>query len=117
MKRLGGVPIDRAAAHDVIEQATQFFQKHPQARLVITPEGTRKRVDKWKNGFYYIAKKAKVPIVCAYIDYKRKVTGIGPIIIPSDNAEADMKIIRDFYQTIVGKKPENFGEIQILPRS
>lgn len=116
LKRLGGIPIDRAAAQNVIEQAAQFFEKHKKICLVITPEGTRKRVDKWKNGFYYIAKKAKVPIICAYMDYKRKVTGIGPIITASNDAEADMKIIRDFYNSIVGKIPENFGEIQISPR-
>jgi 1-acyl-sn-glycerol-3-phosphate acyltransferase len=116
LKRLGGIPINRAAAQNFIEQAAQFIEKHKNISLVITPEGTRKRVDKWKNGFYYIAKKAKVPIVCAYLDFKRKVCGIGPVIIPSDSVEADMQIIRDFYLTIAGKRPENFGEIRISLR-
>ena len=77
----------------------------------------KKKVEKLKTGFYYIAKGANVPIICTFLDYKRKVAGVGPVIRPSDDEEGDMKIIRDFYKSVTAKRPENAGDIQILPKS
>ena len=116
LKRLGGIPIDRTARHNVVEQAVQAFHNSESLILLITPEGTRKKVPYWKTGFYYIAQAANVPIVLAFADYKRKVGGVGPTIVPSGDIEADMRIIRDFYADIVGKYPDQAGDIQVLPR-
>jgi len=60
----------------------------------------------WKTGFYHIAMGANVPIVLGYLDYRRKVGGIGPVVHPTGNMEADMKIIQDFYAGITAKYPE-----------
>jgi 1-acyl-sn-glycerol-3-phosphate acyltransferase len=38
--------------------------------LVITPEGTRSWVPKWRKGFYHMALESKVPIVIAAGDFK-----------------------------------------------
>lgn len=111
MRWLGGIPIDRRASKDFVNHTIQLFNEHEKLMIVITPEGTRKRRDQWKSGFYHIANGASVPIICAFIDYKRKVTGIGPMIMPSGDIQADMKKIRAFYQTITAKKPENVGEM------
>jgi 1-acyl-sn-glycerol-3-phosphate acyltransferase len=113
LKWLGGIPINRATAHNVVEQAAQAFQNYERFLLAITPEGTRKKVNQWKSGFYHIAKAAKVPIVCGFIDYKRKVTGIGPTIFPTDDIRADMEKIREFYSTVNGKYPELAGNVEI----
>jgi 1-acyl-sn-glycerol-3-phosphate acyltransferase len=113
LKGLGGIPINRTSAHNVVEQAAQAFQNYERFLLAITPEGTRKKVNQWKSGFYHIAKAAKVPIVCAFIDYKRKVTGIGPTISPTDDIRADMQKIREFYSTVTGKYPERAGNVEI----
>ncbi len=111
MRWLGGIPIDRRHSKDFVKHAIQLLNDHEKLMLVIAPEGTRKRVDQWKSGFYYIANGASVPIICAFIDYKRKVTGIGPIIMPTGDIQADLQKIRAFYQTITAKKPENVGEM------
>ena len=74
--------------------------------LVVPPSGTRRKVMYWKTGFYHIAKGANVPIVLGYLDYRRKVGGIGPVVHPTGNMEADMKIIQDFYADIAGKYPK-----------
>ena len=60
----------------------------------------------WKTGFYHIARGAKVPIVLGYLDYRRKVGGIGPVVHPTGNMETDMKIIQNFYADITGKYPK-----------
>ena len=60
----------------------------------------------WKTGFYHIARGANVPIVLGYLDYRRKVGGIGPVFHPTGNLEADMELIHNFYAGITGKYPK-----------
>jgi hypothetical protein len=74
--------------------------------MVVAPEGTRKRANHWKTGFYYIATGANVPLVMGFIDYVRKEGGFGPMLMPTGNIEADMEKIRAFYQNITGKMPD-----------
>lgn len=69
---LGGVPVDRSKRTSVTDQMVGQFNRRKEFQLAVTPEGTRKRVNDWKKGFYYIAQKANVPILMAYFDYKRK---------------------------------------------
>jgi len=81
--------------------------------LAITPEGTRKKTAYWKTGFYHIAREAQVPIVLAFLDYARKVGGIGPTILPSGDIETDFEIIRQFYAGVTAKFPHEVGEVRI----
>ena len=113
MRRLGGMPIDRSARHNMVEQAVESFRTHDRLLLAIPPEGTRKRTPYWRSGFYHIALGAQVPIAFAFADYRRKVGGIGGVIVPSGDVDADMALIRDFYGGIIGKRPDQFGEIRL----
>ena len=113
MRWLGGISINRGASKNFVEQAADYFQEHDPFFLVIAPEGTRKKVDSWKSGFYHIARTASVPIICAYIDFKRRVSGIGPVIIPTDDLQEDIRRIREFYETIGPCNTENFGVVKI----
>jgi 1-acyl-sn-glycerol-3-phosphate acyltransferase len=110
---LGGIPIDRSSRQSVVEQAVQAFQSRKTMALAIGPEGTRKKTDHWKKGFYYIALGARVPIVFGFADYERKVTGLGPTFVPTGDIQADMEVIRDFYKDIKGKFPEQFSDIRV----
>ena len=105
-KWLGGIPIDRSKSKNVVAQSIQQFNQNKTMILTIAPEGTRSRVKKWKTGFYHIAKGANVPIVLGFLDYRRKTGGIGPVIYPTGNIDADMETIRAFYDGITGKFPE-----------
>jgi 1-acyl-sn-glycerol-3-phosphate acyltransferase len=107
-KQLGGVPIDRSRSSDVTQQMAQEFTNRMRFQLAITPEGTRKRNPRWKKGFYYIALKAKVPIVLVYFDYGKKVIGIHRIFEPTGNEEADLREIKLHYKDITACHPENF---------
>jgi len=113
MRWLGGLPIDRSARHNMVEQAVESFRTHDRLLLAIPPEGTRKRAPYWRSGFYHIALGAQVPIVLAFADYRRKVGGIAGMIMPSGDIDADMALIRDFYSGIIGKRPEQFGDIRL----
>ncbi len=109
LKALGGIPVDRSSRHGIVEQTAAQFAKHDQFILALTPEGTRKRVEKWKTGFYHMAVLAKVPMVTAFFDYERRVMGFGQIIEPSGDLAADLGRLQDFFATIKGKHPENFN--------
>jgi 1-acyl-sn-glycerol-3-phosphate acyltransferase len=113
MRWMGGLPVDRRARHNAVEQAIQAFHERERLALAITPEGTRKKTAYWKSGFYHIAKGANVPMQLAFLDYRHKVGGFGPLIMPSDNIEADMQVMRDFFGGISGKHPDQAGEIQL----
>ncbi len=106
-KRIGGIPVERGKKNNLVETLYQRFTQKENFYLAVTPEGTRGKVVKWKRGFYYIAKKAGVPIVMVYIDYGRKVIGVGPVFYPGQDIEKDMLEIKGFYTSVQAKYPEN----------
>ena len=109
LRRLGGVPVARGKKNNLVEQVADLFHKNPAMVVVITPEGTRRKVRHWKKGFYYIAMEAKVPIALAFIDYATKTGGIGPLFYPTGDYEKDMAVIMDFYRDKKGRHPERFN--------
>lgn len=113
----GGVPVDRTARRNVVGQAVARFQESDQLILAVPPEATRKKSTSWKTGFYHIARGAGVPIVLGYIDYRRKVAGLGPAFIPTGDIEADFKVFEKFYAAVTPKFPEQRGDVAVDPAS
>ena len=107
---LGGVPVDRDKRTSVTDQMVEEFAKRDSFHLGITPEGTRKKVTEWKKGFYFIALKANVPIVLAYLDYGKKEAGVKAIFYPTGDFEKDIETIRSYYKGVQGRNAENFVE-------
>jgi len=103
---MGGIPVYRSASQNMVAQSVEMFRKSEKLILTIPPEGTRSKVSHWKTGFYYIALGAEIPIAMAFIDYKRKASGVGPTLYPTGNIEADMEVIRNFYATVTAKYPD-----------
>lgn len=113
MRALGGIPINRTAAHNMVDQLASEFGAREHLALAMPPEGTRSLVPHWKSGFYYVATKAGVPIALGYLDYSRKEGGIGAPIMPSGDLRADMDRIRAFYAGKNGRHPELQGPIRL----
>lgn len=107
----GGVPVDRSKAQGLVEQTVQAIRGADRFQLVITPEGTRSKVGKWKLGFYHIAKQADIPVVAGYVDTRTMTCGIGPTFTLSDNMEADIKAMQAFFKDKVGINPELTSEL------
>ena len=103
---MGGIPIDRRSARNTVEQAAEAFHRSEQLVLLITPEGTRRKVDRLKAGFYHIATRVNVPIQLAYLDAKTKVVGFGPLVHPTGDYEKDVKEILAFYSDKQGIRSE-----------
>ncbi len=104
MRRLGGIPVNRQATSGFVEQVVERFNESDQLVLGIAPEGTRRKVQRWKSGFYHIAAGAKIPIVCAYLDYQSRVVGLGLNLMPTGDFETDLTVIQDFYAPYQGKR-------------
>ena len=109
MRWLGGIAVDRDKSSNlVVASAQAIVRADGPLQLVVPPEGTRGKTRQWKTGFYFIALQAKVPIVLAYMDYQRKVSGLGPLFTPTGDVEADMAVIKRFYAPIKGRNADQF---------
>jgi 1-acyl-sn-glycerol-3-phosphate acyltransferase len=109
---LGGIPIDRSAPHDAVRQSVEILLRRERYLLVITPEGTRRRTERWRSGFYHIARNAGLPVVPVYFDYARRECRLGPATEISGNHEVDLEIFRRFYGGVTAKHPQRFGPIR-----
>lgn len=104
---LGGIPVDRSKSHNFVSATAEAFQREPRFHLVMAPEGTRKKVDKFKTGFYHIARLAGVPICLCIFNWTTKEVHFDPRHFhPTDNEEADIAYIWNYFKGIPGANPE-----------
>ena len=104
---VGAVSVERSKRSDLVTQMAQHFDTSDKFILAIFPEGTRKLVPKWKTGFWYIAKKAGVPVQLVAVDYGKRATVFGPVFELSDDMEKDILRMRLYFRPIVAKHPNN----------
>jgi 1-acyl-sn-glycerol-3-phosphate acyltransferase len=106
MRGLGGIAVDRENPGTLVDDLVSRARSGEPFALVIAPEGTRAKGDRWKSGFYRIARSADIPLVLAYLDGPTRTGGFGPTIHPSGDLRADMDLVRAFYADKHGVKPE-----------
>jgi len=107
-KAMGAIGVDRKNGKNMVDFAADLLQKKD-IIFIVPAEGTRKRVEKWKTGFYHIAKNANVPLLLGYLDYKNKIAGINKIMHLSGNFDTDMQEIEDYYKKYTAKFPELYN--------
>jgi len=112
LRKLGGIPVNRNSSQSLVTQMAEQFRTRDELILAVSPEGTRSKVDFWRSGFYQIAVQSGVPIGLGYLDFERKLSGLGMFLTPSGDVKADMEKIREFYRDIRGKHPE----LECMPR-
>lgn len=103
LRKFGGIPVDRSQARGAVEQAAASIRNAERMWFVLAPEGTRKRVEHWKSGFWHIARAAGVPVACAYFHYPDRVIGLGSMFHMTGHLETDMRTIREYYRPFMGK--------------
>lgn len=103
MKYMGGIAVDRNSKSNTVEQIAKMYYKENTFRLALSPEGTRKKVEKWKTGFYYIAKKAKVPVICVSLNFIEKVVNFSQSFEITSDIHKDMNKFKGFFNGIKGK--------------
>ncbi|WP_047546016.1 1-acyl-sn-glycerol-3-phosphate acyltransferase [Psychroserpens sp. Hel_I_66] len=105
-RAVGGAPLDRTSGQNKVEAIAKLFEDKEEFRLTLAPEGTRKKVEEWRTGFYYIAKAANVPIIMFTLDFKNKQNHISQPFYLTEDIDADFAKMKAFYKGVVGKKPE-----------
>ncbi len=115
MNFLGAIGIDRTPKKpgeerpSLTDAMAELFEGRKELAVMVTPEGTRSLRTEWKTGFYYVAKKANVPVCFGYLDYEKREAGVGGVLHLSDDMDADLRKIMAFYKDIKGKIPEKFS--------
>jgi len=102
----GGFPVDRFNKHNMVDQVVQLFNSHEKFVLALSPEGTRKKTDRLRTGFYHIAKNAGVPIVMIGLDFGKKEVTFSEPVYTTNNEVEDFKKIITFFAPLQGKIPE-----------
>ena len=105
-RAVGGAALDRTSGQNKVQAIAKLFEDKEEFRLALAPEGTRKKVEHWKTGFYYIAKAANVPIIMFTLDFQNKQNKVSEPFYPTDDVDADFEFMRNFYKGVIGKKPE-----------
>ncbi len=104
---MGGEPLDRTGGLNKVDSIAAIFHRKETFRLAVAPEGTRKKVNELKTGFYYIALKANVPIIPVAFDFGKKTVSLGKPLMPTGNLEDDLIILKRHFIDVLGKVPEN----------
>lgn len=109
MRKFGSIPVRGVKGQNAIFQVVELLNSKDTLHVVISPEGWVTRVTKWNKGFYYMATKAKVPIVVGYLDHKKKEMGIKGVIYDTSDFKSVMIQINEMYKDVTGKRPERFS--------
>ncbi len=112
LRWLGGIPIDRSSRRNMVKHMAERFAQAQSLYVAIPPEGTRAFRPHWRTGFYRIAEQAQIPLVFGYVDFSRKVSGLGPEFLPTGDIDADFRVFADFYKNIGARHPHRVGPIR-----
>jgi len=95
-RRLGGIPVDRASSEGFVDAMVAEFRRRDRFYLALMPAGSRSAPDRWRSGFYYIARDAGVPMLVVAFDWERRTMHLGPVLRPRPEAtfEEDLARIR-----------------------
>jgi 1-acyl-sn-glycerol-3-phosphate acyltransferase len=108
LRWMGGMPVDRRAPGGIVESAIEAMRSREKLCLVITPEGTRKKVAAWKAGFYRVAHGAGVPILPVAFDYRKRAIVFEPLFQPSGDYDADLPKLLAGFDASMAYRPENY---------
>ena len=114
--KMGGIPVKRNTSNNMVKQVVELFNQSDNLVIALSPEGTRKKTERLRTGFYHIAAEAKIPIVMAAMDYKEKKLIVSSPFYTTNDEVADFHFIIDFFSKAEGKFPENgFAHLKNSP--
>jgi 1-acyl-sn-glycerol-3-phosphate acyltransferase len=103
LRWMGALPVDRSSPHGVVAESVAGFAQIERRVLVIAPEGTRRRVERFRTGFLHIARGARVPVLLAAFDYGARCVRFGPLVQPGEDVEAERERIERYFAGVKGK--------------
>ena len=109
LRYCGAIPVNRSQASSLVTYIASIYEERDEFVLIITPEGTRSPNPKWKRGFHHVATTAEVPILVVYVDSAIRTIGIEGLMEPTDDADADLRELKTFFDAKRGLKPQNYA--------
>jgi 1-acyl-sn-glycerol-3-phosphate acyltransferase len=109
MKKFGSMAVRGVKDKNAIYQVVEILNNTDELHVVISPEGRIRKVTKWNKGFYYMAKKAKVPIIVTSLDYQKKEMEIKGVIYDLDDYTNVIEQLNMMYKDVTGKVHRNFS--------
>ena len=109
LRYCGAIPVNRTQANSLVDYIAGIYAERDEFVLIITPEGTRSANPNWKRGFHHVARKAEIPVLIVYVDSAIRTIGIEGLMDPSDDVDADIRQLKQFYDSKGGLKPENYA--------
>lgn len=103
MRSIGGIPVDRGSAHGLVGEAVDAYNARETLWFAIAPEGTRKKVERFKSGFMHIATQANVPVLLVSFDLVDRVVHFGDVLQPSGDVAADVAKIEAYFKPLTEK--------------
>lgn len=104
---LGGIPIDRSNPAGVAEEVASKIRQADNMVLIITPEGTRGKVERLKSGFLRIAAMSDSKLLITTVDYASKTIHLGEVLTPGEDMAADIDYIADQFAQVTPKHSRN----------
>jgi len=114
LRALGGVPLDRKHVRNFSDFTNKLFEDNDEIALLISPEGTRKKVTTWKKGFYHVVRDANVPLVLGYLDYRSRRGGLLGVQPLTGDYDTDIEEIKKHYYGMRGLHKGQF-DLEDLP--
>lgn len=102
----GGRPVDRKQHTGLVDEVARLFAEQEEFAIALAPEGTRKKVSDLRTGFYFMARKAQVPIIPCLLDYAHKTVSFLPPFYPTADTEKDLDYLWSLYRDVQGAVPE-----------
>ncbi len=113
LKKVGGIPVDRTAAHGLVGEAARMLREAEEMFLLVAVEGTRSYRPYWKSGFYHIAEQGGVPVIAGFLDYPNKRGGFDTVVEVTGDPKADMNRFREVYKGYTGRRPAKQSAIRL----
>jgi 1-acyl-sn-glycerol-3-phosphate acyltransferase len=107
MRALGGMPVDRSTSHDVVSGIVEEFSRREKFVIGLAPEGTRKRIARWRTGFYHIAHATHAPIVPVAFNWEVRAVQIGAPFETTGDLEKDLAELQGRFAGVRGRRAKS----------
>ena len=102
LRKAGGIPVNRSKSTNFVKAVVNEFNLRDELTILLAPEGTREKVQKFKSGFYYIARKANIPIILCRLDSSSKEVHFSDPIYLTSDLDAEMEKIQNHFKGAIG---------------
>jgi len=105
-RKSGGIAVNRSRNNNFVDEIVNMYNNSDAFAIALSPEGTRKKVDRLRTGFYHIARKAKVPVIMLALDFENKEFRFSPPFYPGEHEAEDLAVIIEYFRHVKGKIPK-----------